>query len=302
MDQRLIEQVMQLEASRYFAEKQLQEMMLTFVAYKCTESMRFGELVTTHYRMFGGQSDDIYTAAAAVEFLILALDIFDDLQDQDNDRVPWSRVESAQAMNIALGFLALSTNSLAGTSFPAESKAKAIELIHIQLAKSVTGQFIDVRNQVQEEDEFLEMIRAKSGALAACACLVGTVLASGQLNDTVAAYGEMLGMAAQILNDIEGVRRWDTKNDLIHRKRTLPILFLLDLQGDVIDLVRDYYGGKASREQLLLEKHTIMDLIDSSGCIAYAKIHLKLLKDRYMELIGKLKVDADYMRMLEKFI
>jgi competence protein ComQ len=42
--------------------------------------------------MFAGRPTDIFLAAAAVELMILSLDIFDDLQDQDNFSVPWHTI------------------------------------------------------------------------------------------------------------------------------------------------------------------------------------------------------------------
>ncbi|MCB8818201.1 hypothetical protein [Desulfosporosinus shakirovi] len=75
--------------------------------------------------MFDGQSKDIFQAAAAVELMILSLDIFDDLQDQDNFSVPWHNINPALAMNIATGLLVLSTKAIEQTSLEQDRKVMA---------------------------------------------------------------------------------------------------------------------------------------------------------------------------------
>jgi competence protein ComQ len=100
----MIGKVMQQAASDYFLTEALLKHTLSFIEYKIKESCPFADLVVLHYQMFGGESEDIYQAAASIELMILALDIFDDIQDQDNPSVPWSQIESALSTNIAIGF------------------------------------------------------------------------------------------------------------------------------------------------------------------------------------------------------
>jgi competence protein ComQ len=302
MDRLEIESAIQQIVHRHVTPPELRDLMLSFVAYKMTESTIFAELTIFHYQMFGGTSRDIGQAAAAVELLILALDIFDDLQDQDNERVPWMKVDHAQSMNAAIGFIALSTTAIAETNIDQSIKSQALWLLHQRLNQAVGGQYIDVDNSVTEEEDCLAMIRAKSGALVACACQIGAVLATGKLDETVGAYGELLGVSAQIRNDMEGIRRWDTRNDLIFRKRTLPVLYLLDDERPELQVLRDYYADQEDVEQIYANKHEIMDIVEQGGCLSYAQVHLRFIQQECMTLIEDLPVDLDWKQRLEDFV
>jgi len=80
----VIGQVMLQLVNDYFPVKELKNYMSEFIIFKMKGHFPFGQLVILHYQMLDGQSKDIFQAAAAVELMILSLDIFDDLQDQDN--------------------------------------------------------------------------------------------------------------------------------------------------------------------------------------------------------------------------
>ncbi|WP_018754850.1 polyprenyl synthetase family protein [Paenibacillus terrigena] len=302
MDRLHMESAMKQVIHRHVTPPALRDLMESYVAYKMTESTVFGELTLLHYSMFGGTSEERYAGAAAIEFLVLALDIFDDLQDQDNDRVPWMKHNHAQSMNAAIGFLALSTKVIIDSKFDEARKSIAVELLHHRLNQSVGGQYIDVDNAITEEDECFAMMRAKSGALVACACQLGSVLATGEMNDQVGAYGELFGMSAQLRNDMEGILRWDTRNDLIHRKRTLPVLYLLDDSAPELQVLRDYYAGQATVDQLYANKHVIMDQIERGGCIPYTQVHIQFLQQECHTYIEGLSIDLHWKQELESFI
>lgn len=287
---------------RHVHVPELQRMMQSYVSYKLEESFVFAELVELHYDMFEGQGQHATAGAAAIELLILALDIFDDLQDKDNDRVPWMQVDPAQAMNAAIGFLSLSTAAIADAELDERRKSSALTLLHQHLSQAVGGQFMDVGNRISTEQECLTMIREKSGALVACACQLGTVLARGEMNEHVAAYGILLGLSAQIRNDMQGIRRWDTRNDLLFRKRTLPTLYLLEDASPELDVLRRYYAQEVDIESIYANKHEIMNIIEQGGCLMYTEIHLRCLYEESIHLFNQLNVEKHWISRLEKFI
>lgn len=124
-DWKLIGQVMLELVNDYFPVKELKINMSEFITFKMNGHFPFGQLVILHYQMFGGQSKDIFNTAAAVELMILSLDIFDDLQDQDNFSVPWQRMDHALVLNIAIGLLMVSSKALEQTSFDQDRKVMA---------------------------------------------------------------------------------------------------------------------------------------------------------------------------------
>lgn len=49
-----------------------------------------------------GVSETALTGAIAMELSALAADIFDDIQDQDNDELPWRQIPTENALNLAI--------------------------------------------------------------------------------------------------------------------------------------------------------------------------------------------------------
>jgi len=296
-----IELVMRSKIDQYFVQQDLRLMAATFMEYKLRGSTIFSDLVRLHYRMFGGTSHDIEQAAAAIECMLLALDIYDDLQDKDNDVVPWSEVDPALAMNVAVGLQSLSMAMLEDAGFSNSTKNRAVRYINQAILRAVNGQHTDLLNFINEEEDCLHMLRNKSGALVACACLVGATLVTDEYSELIAQYGQSIGVIGQIRNDMQGIQEWDVRNDLLYRKRTLPILYLLDFDHPQLHIVRSYYAGQATRDELLNHKLNIHDLIQSSGSLQYAEVILKTLQYEVKELVNRLPVEDHWKEQLEKF-
>jgi len=286
----VIGQVMLQLVNDYFPVKELKNYMSEFITFKIKGRFPFGQLVILHYQMFAGQSKDIFQAAAAVELMILSLDIFDDLQDQDNFSVPWTKIDHAIAMNIATGLLMLSTKALEQTSFEQNRKVMANDYLNTWVLKAINGQHIDLMNLIESEEDYIKMVREKSGSLMASACLVGTALASEKNHDSITKYAEHIGIIAQIKNDINDICRWDEKNDLINKKKTLLTLYLLKNQQPRYQFTRDYFSGKLMKEELIKNKTKIQELIEKSGALEYARVIMRLNQLQAIELIDSMGI------------
>ncbi|GAF06378.1 polyprenyl synthetase family protein [Paenibacillus pini] len=200
---------------------------LQFLEHKCKEKHLFGGLTVLHYRMFGGQSEHIYRVAAAMELAILSLDIFDDLQDEDQPNIIWRQCPQAIAMNAALGFVLLARQSLMSSELDKERLLQVEACWDRSLLTAVNGQTTDLLNRIATEEEYYQMIREKSSSLVVMACMTGTLLSTGYWNETVEKYACELGFASQLKNDIRDLVNWDSKNDFLQRKRTLLTLYLM---------------------------------------------------------------------------
>ncbi|MER7048449.1 polyprenyl synthetase family protein [Streptomyces jumonjinensis] len=85
-------------------------------------------------------------------------------------------------------------------------------------------------------DDYLEMARLKTAVLISAACRIGAVLAGGRTADTeaLAAFGEHLGMAFQIRDDLlpygrsPGAAGKPADSDLRNQRPTLPVLLARD--------------------------------------------------------------------------
>lgn len=297
-----LEQIMRGKINQFFIQSNLRGLATSFLEYKLSESTVFSDLTRTHYHMLGGSSIEIEKASAAVEFMVLALDIYDDLQDKDNEQVPWSQVDPAMALNVAIGLQALSIATLDDCGFSNSSRTRAIRYLNQAILRAVNGQHTDLLNYVNEEEDCLHMIRNKSGSLVAAACLIGATLVTDEHHELIAQYGQSIGTIGQIRNDIKGISRWDLRNDLLNRKRTLPILYFLDHDHPFLHIVRDYYNGQASLSDIIAIKNQIIDLIPLSGSQQYAEVILRTLQYEVRELIENLPVAPEWKQKIVEFI
>jgi competence protein ComQ len=298
---KIMEQAQKMISSHY-SVTEISDQMTKFFEFKKKYGFPFGNLAILHYQMFGGNNEDIYKAAAAIEMMILSTDIFDDLQDQDNKSVPWRQLNQAVAMNIAAGLLILSTMLFENLSFPIENKTLALNHFNSQIVKAVNGQHLDITNSVNSENDCLHMIKLKSASLLVCACVIGTVLVNKDHGGMVGGYAEEIGIVAQIKNDITDTCNWEGKNDLIRRKRTLPLLFLIKSREPETQIIRDYYAGKLNEDALFNDKDEITNIILKSGAYEYASVILRVHQMEALEKIGQLPVSKAWKERLLGFI
>jgi competence protein ComQ len=281
---------------------EISDHMTKFIEFKKNLGFPFGNLAILHYQMFGGNNKDIYKAAAAIEMMMLSTDIFDDLQDQDNKSVPWREVNQAVSMNVAAGLLILSTMLLEATSFPVENKTAALHNFNSQVIKAVNGQHLDITNSVNSENECLQMIKLKSASLLVCACVIGAVSANKDYGEMVGSYAEDIGIVAQIKNDITDTCDWEGKNDLIRRKKTLPLLFLNTSREPKTQIIRDYYAGRLNENDIYKHKDEITNIILKSGAYEYASVILRVHQLQALEKIEQLPVSAAWKERLLSFV
>lgn len=290
-------------ADKYFTTEPLRGYAREFIREKQAESMRFGLLTVLHYRMFGGSSEQIHQAAAAVELFILASDILDDLQDGDAPHQSWSRVPAAEAMQTAASLLVLSQQAMLELESAGHAELlRVLRMMNGQLLKAANGQMLDLVNAVGDEESYLVMVRHKSAALIVLACMTGVMLAGREWHPIVAKYAEEVGMAAQIKNDIKDLLRWDDKNDFILRKKTLLTLFLLEEIAEEDKWIKDYFEGRLQAEDIAGRREILEEAFDRTGAALYGSVRMRMHFNRFQELIDEVpEAAAAKDKLLEIF-
>lgn len=266
----------------------LKQQMLDYFIFKSQPSFPFAELVVSHYNLFGGTSNSILRVALGVELMILSFDIFDDMEDQDCSPVPWNNVQPALALNTATALFHLSHMILDQAFLNFERGQAAKELFNQFTLHSINGQHQDLQNIVQNEADYFDVTKRKSGALVSLACSIGTVLANDTFIEKIIVYGQLLGITSQIQNDIDDILRNDEKNDLLHKKKTLPALFLLNDKRKEFTILKDYYKGIVSYEIMVEVQQDLIEKIKTSGAIEYANVHLYLKQQQAIKLVDEL--------------
>lgn len=287
----------------YFSVPQLCEHALACLEDKIQESsMLLGKMTVLHYRMFAGEDTrDIYRAAAAIELMMLSLDIIDDIQDKDNGKMAWNQLPSEIALNIGIGMLTLSGELILETGFPSERKLAAAQLLNQGVLIAVNGQMTDLYNDVSSEEEYIEMVSQKSAALLVTASMIGTVLATGEWIEEVKLYAEQLGIAAQIKNDIRDLLNWDDKNDFLNRKKTLPTLYLLQSVSDEERWIIDYFEGRLDFADVVGRRQEVERIIESTGTLIYTSVRMRTHYYRYLEHIERLNIEPYWREKMLSF-
>lgn len=278
----------------YFTVPDLYDQGIACVEEKLREAMLFGKLTVLHYQAFGGTGDAIFRAAAAVEMMILSLDIIDDLQDKDNKGMVWNQMAPEIALNIALGLLTLSQQMLLTSDFPLERTHEAVQIMNRQTLAAINGQTTDLLNNIGTEEDYIHMVMQKSASLLVSACTIGTLLATGKWNEQVRDYAEELGIAAQMKNDIRDLLNWGNKNDFWNRKKTLPTLYLLDSISEEEAWIADYFEERIELEEVLHRREEIERIIERSGTILYTSVRMRTHYYNYLEIVEKLGLEPHW--------
>ncbi|NSL51243.1 polyprenyl synthetase family protein [Calidifontibacillus erzurumensis] len=288
-----IKERMLLLVDHALQEKNLKDIICQFINFKEKEGFRFGELVLFHYDLFGGKNDEINRIAAGMELLILAIDIFDDLADQDNENVPWMKIAPQTAVHIATILLTISQIAIDESNFDEKIKNEAKKMFNKHLLRCISGQERETQNNISNEMDYFNITKEKSGSLISCACLLGTIFANGPDIKAVKEYAEHFGIAVQIANDIRDIQRENTKNDFLHKKKTLPILYLLNILDPQFSDIRLYYEGKITFEQMKAKQKEIISIIKKSGAIEFAQVYMELKMKKVEKIINFMNISED---------
>lgn len=276
-----------------FHQQDLKESALESIYYKEQEGFPFSKLAILHFELFGGTSDIIYQAAAAVEFLITSSDIYDDLQDNDNNIPPWSQWPPALAMNVATAFFAISNKLLSNLPIE-ETHKKLINQLHLE---AINGQHADLVETINTEQQYVKIAEQKAGSLVALASLVGTGLATPLYETIVKDYSVLLGVAEQIKNDLQDLLSFE-KNDWILRKKSLPILYLYE--NNINSVVIDYFEGRTTFEEILEMKDEVHKSLTDSGAIMYTNFVIRKQQLLAVKLLEQLPFEQQQREKIKQ--
>ena len=259
---------------------------------KSVEERPFGTLCVLHFESFLQEENlEIYLVAAAIEMLILSLDIVDDLQDKDSQEI-WMKNPS-HSLNTVLYMLYKCMSIILKTSF--KYKHQALEIICKYVMRSVNGQQLDLQNEGRKEEVYLKMIEDKSGSLTTLSCLTGKVLADGHIDDHCIAYSMALGAIQQMNNDMHCLKTWDEKNDFLNGRFSLPILYILNKYSFFTEYLIDVYKCKG---KLFIPYSNPVDIFNNSLAFQYSNIVKKNYQNKAkqaLEMVSLPKSTKEYI-------
>ena len=215
--------------------------------------------VLSHASAGGQDLSEVVPVVAAIEMLIAAGDVVDDLQD-DELPLPEHRRDLGQTMETVCSLLMLchtAIGRLSETDMPPTRVLRLYKIIDKLAVDALRGQALDMAFESQSEvsvEAALNATSLKSASSVRCAAELGATAGTGD-EDTVllhARFGWHFGMTLQLMNDIQAVWPGGTpKSDLRLKKKTLPVAFALNLTDDGetqrhSKTVKQYYEGDSS--------------------------------------------------------
>lgn len=248
--------------------------------------------------------------ASGVECLLCALDLLDDVEDED-DTPAIRHLGIPRAVNCSTAFLIVAQHALSSLQTLGLSQGSIHTMkvtLEATLLQATAGQHADLlAEQVTtfDLDACLEMARQKAGSLMRLACAMGVLCATKDtdLYDLACAFGENLGIAHQLDNDVHDLASLlhegntvssphslyhSKKTDLIRGKKTTPLVMVASLRQ---------LQQKPSGTVPLQENY---DLVETTALVASWGVYQAYRKQAnvYLQQIEDRSSPAPFLRLL----
>jgi geranylgeranyl diphosphate synthase, type I len=274
-----------------------------------------GCLVKLGYELVTSKSNpEILKIAAAVEIFQTAILAHDDIIDLSPTRRGQPTIYQklggdhygiSQAICLGdIGFF-LALRLIEESNFPADLKAKTVSEFSKMFIQTASGEMLDVETGNFDEKDILTIYKLKTAYYALVYPLVtGTTLAGGdsKLVDTLTKFGENLGIAFQIQDDILGVFGDEKtlgksiKSDIEEGKKTLLISYALKNATSNQKLRLPILYGKKGITQSELEE--IRQIFIDSGAKDYANSQAKDYIDKAKKYLKQISVNKEKLTIL----
>jgi heptaprenyl diphosphate synthase len=255
---------------------------------------RFRPMLVLLAGYFGDPADPrLIPGAVSIELVHAATLYHDDVIDEADSRhgVPSVNTRWSNTVAILTGDYLFARAS----EISSELGADVIALLARTIATLCDGQVREVEasgNVDQPEAAYLEIIRRKTGALIATSCRLGGILGGAPSSSlgTLEAFGEALGMAFQLSDDIMDVTSSAAELgkepgvDMREGVYTLPVLAALR-RGEHFAELRDLLTeGPPEGERL----ERALEIVREPATLGVARAAVAAEVDRARELIGRL--------------
>jgi len=236
-------------------------------------------LVMLAAEVAGGISRRSYVAATMVELLHSATLVHDDVVDEAEERRGFPSINAVwkNKVSVLVGDYLLSRGLLVAVEH------EEFELLRITsgtVKRMSEGELLQIHKSRKldiREPEYFRIISDKTASLISCCCELGAVSASNdpEVRRSLATYGEMVGIAFQIRDDIfdyvstsETIGK-PTGNDLKERKLTLPLIYAMNTapRRETKRILAMIRKGIVARE----DARTVQEFVTAYGGLVYAE-------------------------------
>jgi octaprenyl-diphosphate synthase len=257
--------------------------------------------------MCGGISESTYRGAALIELLHTATLVHDDVVDDSNYRRGFFSINALWKNKIAVlvGDYLLSRGLLLSVDNGDFDLLKIVSNAVREMSEGELLQMAKSRKLDITEDVYYTIIRQKTASLIASCCAVGasTSGATGEIIDKMRTFGEKIGMAFQIKDDLFDYGEDEIGKplgiDIKEKKMTLPLIYALNNASwldkrKIIYLVRNKNEDKKSVNE-------VITFVKKSGGLAYANEAMNRYFDEAMVLLTEFP-NSEYKHSLEGLV
>jgi len=263
-------------------------------------------MLTAH--IFGEIQPATYRAASLIELLHTATLVHDDVVDDANERRGFFSLNALWKNKIAVlsGDFLLSKGLLLSLEHHDYQILKIVSQATKEMSEGELLQIEKARRLDITEEVYFEIIRKKTASLIASCCAVGaaSVGASSQEVENMRLFGEKVGLAFQIKDDIFDFKKAGDIGkpkgiDIKERKLTLPLIYMLQQMS----------SSDKRRLKSSIKRHhnnpqkvqAIIDQVNSSGGIEYAQQKMENLIDQAMGLL-KNREESVHLNALKNLV
>ena len=257
--------------------------------------------------MCGGISESTYRGAALIELLHTATLVHDDVVDDSNYRRGFFSINALWKNKIAVlvGDYLLSRGLLLSVDNGDFDLLKIVSNAVREMSEGELLQMAKSRKLDITEEVYYTIIRQKTASLIASCCAVGasTSGADTELIDKMRTFGEKIGMAFQIKDDLFDYGEDEIGKplgiDIKEKKMTLPLIYALNNASwldkrKIIYLVRNKNEDKKSVNEVIA-------FVKKSGGLAYANEAMNRYFEEALQLLADFP-DSEYKRSLEGLV
>lgn len=243
-------------------------------------------------KLFGEINDSTLHAALSLELLHTASLVHDDVVDESDKRRGQSSVNAIYNNKVSV----LVGDYMLATSLKHSAMTRQIRIVDLvaclgqNLSEGEIIQLANINASEFSEEVYYDVIRKKTAALFTASAEAGaiSVHASDEMMKNARRFGEMIGIAFQIKDDIFDYYSSDeigkpTGNDMREGKLTLPALYVLNTfdDGEMRKLALRIRSLDASDEEIA----RFIEYIKVKGGIDYARQAMADYRNKALALL-----------------
>ena len=255
----------------------------------------------------GEVSERTYRGASVIELIHTATLVHDDVVDDSNRRRGFFSVNALWKNKIAvlIGDFLLSKGLLLSID---NNDFDLLKIISIAVREMSEGELLQIEKARKldiTEDIYYEIIRQKTATLIAACCSLGaaSVKPESQHVETMRYFGELIGMAFQIKDDLfdygDAQIGKPTGIDIKEQKMTLPLIYVLN-QASKKDKRWLINSIKNHNKDARRVKEVIIFVKDNGG-LDYAISKMKAFQEEALQLL-KNYPESQYRESLELMV